>query len=121
MALPPLELFSLKKRPPCCRVASSLFRIQLLGDEEREVPRLGEDRKKIRFDLEARYGAADAGSVRRDSKGSLKKEAHSMSHALHPMLQVMVALLTLAVLIWPSVLANDIDLDGDNSGQNHIP
>src|ERR1700722_13976080 len=26
MALPPLELFSLKKRPPCCRVASSCFR-----------------------------------------------------------------------------------------------
>ena len=25
MALPPLELFSLTKRPPCCRVASSLI------------------------------------------------------------------------------------------------
>ncbi len=25
MALPPLELFSLKKRPPCCRAASSSF------------------------------------------------------------------------------------------------
>jgi hypothetical protein len=24
MALPPLELFSLKKKPPCCRVAFSL-------------------------------------------------------------------------------------------------
>jgi hypothetical protein len=25
MALPPLELFSLKKRPPCCRVAFSFL------------------------------------------------------------------------------------------------
>jgi hypothetical protein len=32
-----LELFSLKKRPPCCRVAFSFFRVQLLGDAEREI------------------------------------------------------------------------------------
>jgi hypothetical protein len=44
-----------------------------------------------------------------------------MSHALHPMLQIMVALSTLVVLIWPSVLAKDIDPDGDNSDRNHIP
>ena len=44
-----------------------------------------------------------------------------MSHALHPMLQVMIALLTLAALIWPSILANGVDFDGEDSDQNHIP
>src|SRR5258708_26021493 len=38
MALPPLELFSLKKRPPCCRAASSLFRVQLLVACGRKFP-----------------------------------------------------------------------------------
>jgi hypothetical protein len=44
-----------------------------------------------------------------------------MSRVLHPVLQVMIALLTLAILIWPSILANGADLDGDDSDQNHIP
>src|ERR1700736_6362451 len=47
MALPPLELFSLKKKPPCCRVASSLFRVQLLGDVgEEKFPEAEANEKK---------------------------------------------------------------------------
>ena len=44
-----------------------------------------------------------------------------MSHALHPILQVMIALLTLAMLIWPSFVANRADLDGDDSYRHRIP
>src|SRR6266702_5645422 len=51
MALPPLELFSLKKRPPCCRVASSRFRVQLSGDCGRKIFPKRKPMKKIHFDL----------------------------------------------------------------------
>src|SRR5277367_3059509 len=65
MALPPLELFSLKKRPPRCRVASSLFRIQLLGDcEAKSSHEARGGRKKFRFDLEAKCEAARCWSKR---------------------------------------------------------
>jgi hypothetical protein len=47
MALPPLELFSLKKRPPCCRVVSSLFQLQLLGDRGSKIAPDWEDELKI--------------------------------------------------------------------------
>ena len=49
-----------------------------------------------------------------------KKEACSMFRTLHPMLQVMVALFALAILIWPGVLVNDIDLNGDDSDRTRI-
>jgi hypothetical protein len=44
-----------------------------------------------------------------------------MSHALHPILQVMIALLTLAMLTWPSFVANGADFDGDDSYRHRIP
>jgi hypothetical protein len=43
-----------------------------------------------------------------------------MSHALHTMFEVMIALSTLAVLIWPRALANDFDSDADDSDQTHL-
>ena len=119
MALPPLELFSLKKKPPCCRVASSLFWIQLLGDAgARKFPDAGDERKKI-FDREAACGAADAWSTRERCE-ALRETRHSMSDALNTALQVMIALLSLVILIWPRVLATEVDLDANDSDQNHI-
>jgi hypothetical protein len=46
MALPPLELFSLKKRPPCCRVASSLFRYNFCVILGQIVPEAEANEKK---------------------------------------------------------------------------
>jgi hypothetical protein len=43
-----------------------------------------------------------------------------MSDALNTALQVMIALLSLVILIWPRVLATEVDLDANNSDQNHI-
>lgn len=44
-----------------------------------------------------------------------------MSHALHTGLQVMISLLALAVLIWPLVFADDVDLEANDPHHNHIP
>src|SRR5712675_1664247 len=123
MALPPLELFSLKKRPPCCRVASSLFRVQLSGDcgginfPKRKLM------KKIHFvlhfDLEDRCNAADAESVRRGTR-ALRRKRHSMSHALHPALQILIALSSLAILIWPAQLVDGDDVEANDFDRTHI-
>jgi hypothetical protein len=43
-----------------------------------------------------------------------------MSHTLHTALQVMIALSSLALLIWPSVFGKDADFDADDRNQNHI-
>jgi hypothetical protein len=58
--------------------------------------------------------------MRRDPK-ALRRKRHSMSHTLHTALQVMIALSSLALLIWPSILGKDVDLDADDRNQNHIP
>jgi hypothetical protein len=44
-----------------------------------------------------------------------------MSHTLHTVLQVMIALSSLALLIWPRILGKDVDLDSDDRNHNHIP
>jgi hypothetical protein len=44
-----------------------------------------------------------------------------MSHALHIALQVMIALSALAILIGPGVLADEVDLDANDSKEIHIP
>ena len=49
------------------------------------------------------------------------KEEHSMSHALHPALQILIALLSLAILIWPMLVVDEDDLDANDSDRTHIP
>ena len=44
-----------------------------------------------------------------------------MSHALHTVFDVTIALLLLAILIGPDVLGNDVDLDGDVRNEIYIP
>jgi hypothetical protein len=44
-----------------------------------------------------------------------------MSHALHTALEVMVALSSLAILIWPGVVANDDGLDANDPDHTRIP
>ena len=44
-----------------------------------------------------------------------------MSHALHPALQVTIALLFLAILILPNCFTNNTDFDVDDRDRNHIP
>jgi hypothetical protein len=44
-----------------------------------------------------------------------------MSHALHIALQVMVALSSLAILIGPGVIADEVDLDAKDSKEIRIP
>jgi hypothetical protein len=48
-----------------------------------------------------------------------KKEARYVS-ALHTGLQVLVALLSLVILIWPRALANGADLDANDSNHDRI-
>jgi hypothetical protein len=43
-----------------------------------------------------------------------------MSHALHGAFEVMIALSSLAVLIWPRILADEVDLDAKDSDESHI-
>jgi hypothetical protein len=43
-----------------------------------------------------------------------------MSHALHGAFEVMIALSSLAVLIWPHILADEVDLDAKDSDESHI-
>jgi hypothetical protein len=41
---------------------------------------------------------------------ALRRKRHSMSHALHPALQILIALTSLAILIWPTLLADEDEL-----------
>jgi hypothetical protein len=72
------------------------------------------------LDLEAKREAADARGRRRGPT-ALQRKRHSMSHTLHTVVEVMIALSSLALLIWPSALGKDIDLDSDDRNQRHIP
>ena len=65
------------------------------------------------FDLEDRCHDADARSVRR--------KRHFMSHALHPALQILIALSSLAILIWPTLLVDEDDLDANDFDRTHFP
>jgi hypothetical protein len=44
-----------------------------------------------------------------------------MSYALHPALQVTIALLFLAIVILPNHFTNNVDFDVDDKDRNHIP
>jgi hypothetical protein len=44
-----------------------------------------------------------------------------MSHALHPALQILIALSSLAVLIWPMLSVDEDDLDAKDFDRTHIP
>jgi hypothetical protein len=51
---------------------------------------------------------------------ALRRRRQSMSHALHAAFEVMVALSSLAVLIWPRILADEVDLDARDSDESRI-
>ena len=65
------------------------------------------------FDLEDQSNNADAGSVWR--------KRHFMSHALHPVLQILIALSSLVLLIWPTLYVDEEDLDANDFDRTHIP
>jgi hypothetical protein len=44
-----------------------------------------------------------------------------MSHALHPALQILIALSSLAILIGPTVFVDEEDLDANDFDRTHIP
>jgi hypothetical protein len=44
-----------------------------------------------------------------------------MSHALHPALQIAIAVSSLAVLVWPTLLVDEDDLDANDFDHTHIP
>ena len=44
-----------------------------------------------------------------------------MSHALHPVLQILIALSFLAILVWPKVFVDEEDLDTNDFDSTHIP
>jgi hypothetical protein len=44
-----------------------------------------------------------------------------MSHALHPALQIFIALLSLALLIGPTLFVDEDDLDANDFDRTHIP
>jgi hypothetical protein len=44
-----------------------------------------------------------------------------MSDALHPALQILIALTSLAVLIWPRLMVDEDDLDANDFDRTHIP
>jgi hypothetical protein len=44
-----------------------------------------------------------------------------MSHAQHPALQILIALLSLAMLIWPTLLVDEDDLNSNNFDRTHFP
>jgi hypothetical protein len=44
-----------------------------------------------------------------------------MTHPLHPLLQMVIGLLSLGVLISPIILASKVDLDKTDQDQTHIP
>jgi hypothetical protein len=44
-----------------------------------------------------------------------------MSHALQPALQIIIALLSLAILIGPSLLIDEDDFDSNGFDSTHFP
>ena len=74
----------------------------------------------LHFDLEDRCNAADAGSVG-ERYAALRTKRLFMSHALHPALQILIALSSLAILIWPTLFLDEDDLDANDFDHTHIP
>ena len=44
-----------------------------------------------------------------------------MSHALHPALQILIALLSLAILILPTLLVDEEDLEANDFDRTYYP
>jgi hypothetical protein len=44
-----------------------------------------------------------------------------VSHVLHTVFEVTIAVLLLAMLIGPGVVGNDVDLDADDRSEIYIP
>jgi hypothetical protein len=44
-----------------------------------------------------------------------------MSHALHPALQILIALTSLAILLWPTLFVDEEDIDANDFDRTHIP
>jgi len=44
-----------------------------------------------------------------------------MSHALHPALQILIALSSLAILVWPTLSVDEEGLDANDFDRTHIP
>jgi hypothetical protein len=44
-----------------------------------------------------------------------------MSHALHTAFEVVIALFSLAMLIGPGAIANDVDIEADDWNEIYIP
>jgi hypothetical protein len=44
-----------------------------------------------------------------------------MSHAMHPALQILIALSSLALLIWPRLFVDEEDLDANDFDRTYIP
>jgi hypothetical protein len=44
-----------------------------------------------------------------------------MSHALHTVAQILIGLSSLAILVWPIVIADEDDLDANEFDRTYIP
>jgi hypothetical protein len=44
-----------------------------------------------------------------------------MSPALHPALQILIALSTLVLLIWPTLFVDEEDVDANDFDRTHFP
>jgi hypothetical protein len=52
---------------------------------------------------------------------ALRRRRHSMSHALHPALQILIALSSLVLLIGPTIFVDEDDLDANDFDHPHLP
>ena len=102
MALPPLELFSLKKRPPCCRVASSSFVRKTEGRRYQSGRVVAKNARKICVD-EARA------SIERVSEGPKRL----FLQGGHSMIAVLMVVLYLVLILMPCLIAASIDLEAE--------
>jgi hypothetical protein len=84
------------------------------------IPDAEADEKKSTSIFEDRRNAADPQECK-ESYAALRRKRHSMSHALHPALQIVIALSLLAILVWPTVFVDEEDLDANDFDNTHIP
>jgi hypothetical protein len=69
--------------------------------------------KKITSIFEDPRNVADALECK-ESYAALRTKRHSMSNALHPALQILIALSLLAILVWPTHSADEDDLNAND-------
>ena len=90
------------------------------GDCGRKIPE-AEEMKRSSISIVEDVRMPPMHRVEESATQALRRKRHSMSHALHPALQVLIALLFLAILIWPNALSTTSDLDANEFDRNHIP